>query len=209
MTCSGKPVEVREGNSWRQDSLHPRDCTGRIPRGIGCFALAIQSSPATWWMMTRRHSHSSKHMRLWRESVIVQIQAVSPQSWGSALNCTPSLSSLQQPLVHRPQEGKAGRSAGRPGARTWSPHLEPAPAAGSKPRPALRLSPALAFPLRRLLHAASNASARPLPTSPPAGVVSRESPPPPPPGPRRHPRRRHVWVLGAATGPRRPDGASG
>lgn len=101
--------------------------------------------------------------------------------------------------------GEGGEERGPP----WSPHLEPAPAAGSKPRPALRLSPALAFPLRRLLHAASNASARPLPTSPPAGVVSRESPPPPPPGPRRHPRRRHVWVLGAATGPRRPDGASG
>lgn len=124
-------------------------------RGVGCLVLVIQSSPAARWMMTRRHSHSSKRMRLWRESVVVQRQVVCPQSWGSeTLSCSPALSSLSRNF--RRTFPKRGRQRGvpGPGARTWSPHLPPAPAAapaagvqaqaGSAPdtRPHLCSSPA-------------------------------------------------------------------
>lgn len=131
--------------------------------------------------MTRRHSHSSKHMRLWRESVIVQIQAVSPQSWGSALDCTPSLSSLSSNLWSTvPKRGRRGGARAAlepaPGARTWSPHLpqgpspgrlcachlpSPFPFAGSYTR--LRMLPRVHCPPARLLASSVGSPRHPRP----------------------------------------------
>lgn len=160
------------------------------------MVLVIQSSPAARWMMTRRHSHSSKRMRLWRESVVVQSQVVCPQSWGSeTLSCGPALSSLSRNF--RRTFPKRGRQRGvralepAPAARTCRPHLPRHLPQGSKPRPALHLTPALTFALHRLLSAAAKPPPRPFLTGQAAGVIASVSDVsargPRHPRPRRHP----------------------